>query len=204
VTRAQSTVTIALVAAAALATGALRHRADAAAAAVPVAALGVAPRVHPEGPPAAYTGGFGEPTCTECHFDADVNAGPGTLALDGVPATIAAGSTHTLTVRLTHAGQLRAGFMLSARTAAGVQAGTLAPADACVTITHAGDVAYAHHTLPGTELTGEERTWTVRWTADAVSPGTDVVFHLVGNATNDDASPFGDFVYATNVTVRVE
>ena len=199
-TRAQYTGVIALVAVAAAATGALRHPADAATVAAGRGAAGL----HPEGPPAAYTGGFGEPTCTECHFDADVNAGPGTLVLDGVSATVTAGSTHTLTVRLAHAGQLRAGFMLSARTAAGAQAGTLMPADACVTITHAGDVAYAHHTLPGTELTGDAKTWTVRWTADAVDPGTDVVFHIVGNATNDDASPFGDFVYATSTTVRVE
>lgn len=158
---------------------------------------------HPDAPPPAYTGGFGEPTCQECHFQRDIDSGPGTLALDGLAAHVDVGSTQRLTVTLVQAGQLRAGFMLSARTADGAQAGTLSAVDATATITRARDVAYLHHTLAGTAVAGDTATWTFDWTANDLAAGDSVVFHIVGNAANDDESPFGDYVYSAVKAVRV-
>lgn len=167
----------------------------------PVDGLHAAP--HPDAPPPAHTGGFGEPTCHECHFQRDVNAGTGTLVLGDLPAYVDVGSTHRLTVTLTHPGQARAGFMLSARTVDGAQAGTLDAVDATTTVTRAGDVAYLHHTLAGTAVAGDTAAWTFEWTANDLSAGDSVVFHLVGNAANDDESALGDYVYAASESVVV-
>ncbi len=158
---------------------------------------------HPENPPPAYTGGFGEPTCAECHFDSDVNAGGGTLSVHGLPDRILAGSTHSIEIRLAHPDMAVGGFMLSVRTADGAQAGTLHAGNGRTTITMADDVAYAHHTRTGTAAADAAATWTVQWTADGLSAGDSVHFHVVANAGNDDESPFGDFIYATSRQVPV-
>jgi len=41
--------------------------------------------VHEEGPPPGHTGGFGEPTCQECHSEFDVNASSGALGVEDSP-----------------------------------------------------------------------------------------------------------------------
>ncbi len=56
-------------------------------------------------------------------------------------------------------------------------------------------VQYAQHTRAGafTETPGVAR-WSIIWTAPSTG-GTSVVFHVAANATNDDDSEFGDFIY---------
>ncbi len=167
-----------------------------------------------EGPPPAHTGGFGEPTCRQCHSDAGLNEPGGRLAISGLPSAYVPGRTYELAVALERAGMLRAGFQLAARFAAGAssgrQAGVLSPTDARTavvsdSVTH---VSYIEHTLAGTALTTVEATrWTFRWTAPAGSGGERggaVVIHVTGNAVNDDDSPLGDFIYASVVQVAAE
>jgi hypothetical protein len=95
----------------------------------------------------------------------------------------------------------RAGFMLSTRTASGAQAGTLRPADASTTTTAAGGVAYIHHAPAGTHATHDTREWSFEWSTDGLAGGTDVMVHVAANAGNDDASPFGDWIYATELVI---
>jgi hypothetical protein len=83
-------------------------------------------RAFPYGAPPGTTGGFGEPTCMQCHFDGELNAAGGSLDVDGLPERYTPGETYRLIVRLRHAGTAAAGFQLSARTADGAQAGVLA------------------------------------------------------------------------------
>src|SRR5690606_8758969 len=49
-----------------------------------VAAAGVR-LPYPDRPPPAHTGGFGEPTCQQCHFDAPLNDPGGALYVEGLP-----------------------------------------------------------------------------------------------------------------------
>jgi len=156
--------------------------------------------LYAEHPPLAHTGGFGEPTCQVCHFGGELNGGTGRLGIGGLPDTVEAGTSVRLIVRL-RAEMARAGFMLAFRHPDGRPAGTLTPVDSARVAVHVpdtSDVPYAHHTLAGTELTSAgEATWRVHWTAPSGAADS-VRLHVAANAANDDASEFGDDIYATS------
>ncbi len=156
---------------------------------------------YPEAPPVAHTGGFGEPTCQQCHFDLPLNDPGGALTLDGVPDDYAAGARYLLTAQLIRPEMRRSGFQVSARFAdgarAGQQAGLLQPVNdhVDVVLDDASAIQYAHHTKPGTHLAAPDTArWTLAWTAPEAAGR--IVFHLTANAANDDASEFGDYVYS--------
>lgn len=163
------------------------------------------PAAYREGPPPAHTGGFGEPLCSQCHFGAPVNDTAGSLTIDA-PARFRAGEEYRIGVRLTRPGMAAAGFQLAIRFAdgdrAGRQAGTLEavdPGTAVTTDTTTG-ILYAHQTEAGASLGANgEAAWELRW----IAPPTrgDVVVHAAANAANDDASEFGDFIYATKLRI---
>ena len=79
-------------------------------------ALNLGPaRAFDFGPPDGFCGnppdGY---ACNVCHYDYDLNSGDGSLQLIGLPATAVAGTTYTLTVRLSDPQQKRWGFELTA------------------------------------------------------------------------------------------
>ena len=153
------------------------------------------PFAYPDAPPTAHTGGFGEPTCHRCHFDAPLDAPGGTLSLDGLPPKLEAGRRYRLTLTLARAGMQSAGFQLSARTADGRSAGRLEALGASVSVVRddSTGIVYAQHTEAGTALAAPDTArWTFAWTPSDTAAA---VFHAAANATNDDASEFGDFVY---------
>ena len=153
---------------------------------------------YPDRPAPAHTGGFGEPTCLACHFDGDFNPPGGGLSVEGWPERPEPGADYEITVRIAREEMGRAGFQLAVRTADGLQAGTLAPADDRSAVVESGGVEYLHHTLDGTALTGEaEAMWRFTWTApDTLAP---LRVHIAANAANDDASEFGDAIYADSL-----
>lgn len=165
------------------------------------------PGDHPDAPPPAHTGGFGEPTCHICHAEYELDGPYGSVSLEDVPEVAEPGSTHRVRVVVEAEGTVAAGFQLSARASDGVQAGRLRAVDDRVRVTPgatpAGDVLFAHQTQAGS--TGPERvrtTWTVEWVAPAAS--TEVVWSLSANSANGDNSPFGDLVWTTTASSRVK
>ena len=153
----------------------------------------------------AHTGGFDEPTCAECHFGAPLNGDDGDVALRA-PEAFAVGEAYRLEVRLRHPGMAAAGFQLAVRFAegdrAGAQAGQLAPMDGrtAVTTDTATGVAYGHQTLAGAvPLEPGATRWVMEWTAPDTMAAVQV--HVAANAANDDASEFGDFIFATHQRV---
>lgn len=159
-----------------------------------------------DGPPPAHTGGFDEPTCRACHFDADLNEAPGAVALRGLPETLDGGTGAVdVTVELRRPGTSRGGFQLSARYAdgpeAGSQAGGFEVDGRTAEVTREGDVAYVHHGPDGTEAaTPGTLRWRIRWLPPERPRGA-VAFHVAANAADDDASEFGDHIYTDRVTV---
>lgn len=176
----------------------------------------VGARAYLTGPPPGHTGGFGEPDCTACHFDAPVNPEGGELRVDGLPDRYAPGASYRLRVTLEAPELGRAGFQLSARFGKGdrrgASAGTLMARDSTVQVISAEesdgdgepDLHYAQHTEAGTgpPARGSARRyeWIVRWRAPEAPDGP-VLFHAAANAANDDASEFGDRVFTLEVRV---
>jgi hypothetical protein len=157
---------------------------------------------YPDGAPPGFSGGFGEDSCTACHFDYDLNQPPGSVALSGIPAAYTPGTSYAITIALGRPGTARAGFQLTARFEDGTQAGALAaPVGAedriAVTPEASTGVLYAHQRDAGSRPSGESAArWTVRWTAPATGTAA-VLFHVAANAADGDGSASGDYVYTT-------
>ena len=157
---------------------------------------------YPFGAPPGLTGGFGEPTCTQCHFDGTLNGGGGSLSVEGLPERYAPGETYRLIVRLRQGEMGAAGFQLAARTEAGAQAGRLAGGDGRAQVQDGpGGVQYAGHTEAGSAPTeAGTAAWTLAWTAPPPGAGP-VRVHVAANAADGDDSPLGDHVYASEFAV---
>lgn len=157
---------------------------------------------YADGAPPGFSGGFREDSCQACHFHEPPNAPPGTLTVEGVPATFAAGQRYALTISLRRDDMKLAGFQLTARVKdSGAQAGTITagPADSDrVKIESSGGVQYAGHRRRGSTLTdGGIARWVVEWTAP--SSGGAVIFHVAANAADGDERVDGDFIYTASL-----
>ncbi|CAN5517194.1 hypothetical protein BH23BAC4_BH23BAC4_16330 [soil metagenome] len=159
--------------------------------------------LFPEDPAPGHTGGFGEPTCTACHFDAPVNDPAGSLDILDLPKRIGPNEPVEFFVTLRHPQLVMAGFQLTIRDGEGRQAGTIEPVDERAARTEgAGGVEYLHHSAQGnTPDSNEGARWRVRWTPDRAGH---VVAHVAAIAANGDASEFGDFVFADSLQIRVK
>ena len=160
-------------------------------------------RAYPYGAPPGSTGGFGEHTCQLCHFGAELNDPAGSLTIEGLPEQYTPGQAYRLIVRLRRPQMASAGFQLSIRTAAGTQAGTLAPADSVrAKVEAARGIQYAGHTEPGSRVpTPSAAEWPLLWTAPATAAGP-LTLSASANAADGDSSPLGDWVYAVEGAAR--
>lgn len=156
-----------------------------------------------EGPPAAHTGGFGEPTCQECHFGADLNAPGGVLRLEGLPTTYLPDQSYPLTITMHKPGIAAGGFQLSARFEDGTQAGVVQSIDITTQISRsATDIQYIYHSYLGTTPTASDTVhWEILWQAPPDTSRT-VLFHVVANAGNGDNSPFDDYIYQDSILTQ--
>ena len=157
---------------------------------------------YKDGPLPNLTGGFGERSCRSCHLDNPLNATGGTLSITGVPRACAPGKTYSIAVSLEREGMKRAGFEMSARFGTGEhkakQAGSWRSLDQRAQVVASQtdpSVQFVQHTTAGTLAPSRgANKWSVEWTAPDELAGP-VQFNLAANASNDDASPLGDFIY---------
>jgi len=171
--------------------------------ATPFPRRSAAPLSHADGPPAGYTGGFGEPTCHECHSEFAVDEPTGFLGVEGLPSLYQPGGTYRVSVVLRGDDMERAGFQGAFRFSSGPQggrqAGRVAPGDTSVMIRSHDGIDYVQHTRGGSVVNpGNMTVWQVRWTAPAASDP--VVFHVAANNANGDDSPLGDFIYTAEAS----
>src|SRR5690606_38196650 len=152
------------------------------------------------GPIPGHTGGFNENSCHVCHLEFPVNSGHATggqFYVAGVPKSYNPGSTYPVTVVISHPGQSRWGFQLSARfQESGEQAGTLVPTDENTLIQEANGIQYISHTQVGTRegLRDGPVQFTFNWVAPTTGSGP-IFFNAAGNAANSSGDPLGDYIY---------
>jgi hypothetical protein len=154
-----------------------------------------AARPYLDGPPPGTTGGFGEPTCAQCHYDVEHPDPAGQLEVRGFPESWRPGERYLLSVGLHRPGMGRGGFQLAIRFSSGEQAGTITSIDDRTSIETLHGISYAYQTVLGADLpTPGENVWKLEWRAPEPAALT-VVLHAVGNAANNDDSQFGDHIY---------
>jgi len=171
-----------------------------------VIALPLAVSAFKEGPYPNVTGGFGEQTCHLCHLDNPVNAPGGAVVLDGIPPAFVPGQTYPVTVTIRREGLRRGGFEIAARFAGGRQKGRQAGSWRLVDaraqlIPGAVDKALTfvqHNQIGSRAATPGASTWTIEWTAPPAETGA-VQFNVAANASNNDDSPLGDYIYVKAV-----
>lgn len=164
---------------------------------------------YADGAPPGFSGGFGESACDACHFENEINAGPGQLTLSGVPERFTPGERYTLTVTLTRPEMKVGGFQLTARTAdGGAQAGAFGDpsADAKrvrLSIFSPDSVQYMQQSREGAgaEPPGILR-WEVVWTAP--TSAVPVQFNVAANAGDGDDSVRGDYVYTATARTTAQ
>jgi hypothetical protein len=155
-----------------------------------------------EGPYPNVTGGFGEQSCHLCHLDNPVNAPGGTLTIAGVPEKFTPGTVYPITVTIAREDMRRGGFEIAARFAAGRQkgrqAGSWTLTDARTQLIPGAvdkGLTFVQHNLAGSRVAATgENSWTIDWTAPASAPAP-VQFNVAANASNNDDSPLGDYIY---------
>jgi hypothetical protein len=171
-----------------------------------VIALPLAASAFKEGPYPNVTGGFGQQTCHLCHLDNPINAPGGAVTLEGIPAAFAPGQTYPVTITISRQGLRRGGFEIAARFAGGKhkgrQAGSWQLVDArAQLIPGAVDRALTfvqHNQIGSRTLTPGANRWTIEWTAPPAANGP-VQFNVAANASNNDDSPLGDYIYVKAV-----
>ena len=156
---------------------------------------------YADGAPPGFSGAFGEQSCHACHFDGEVNAPPGQVAIEGVPDRFTPGAAYPLTISLQRADLRTGGFQLTARFVdGGAQAGTLAvrPDDGNrLKVESRDDVLYVNQRSAGAPVDSPGMaSWTVLWTAPIA--GGPVRLDVAANAGNRDENAGGDHVFTAS------
>lgn len=160
---------------------------------------------YPEHLTGAFTGGFGEETCRNCHFDYDLNPDGGELKVSGLESNFKPGDTVEITLEVSREELGKAGFQLSARFADGQQAGTFILDDnsrVMFTSSAPDSIQYVQHSAEGVEPIGNGMNkWAIQWKPPDQKPSP-IIFNIAANAGNGDQSEFGDFIYAEEIKVN--
>jgi hypothetical protein len=152
------------------------------------------------GPDPQLTAGFGEGTCRKCHNSYALNQGRtvgGVFQILGVPKVYDPGMTYPLRVVIGQPGQSRWGFELSVRfSASGQQAGQLVPLNSLTQVKESAGIQYIEHTAAGTREGTNDGPVEFEFNWIAPAPATEaVLFNASGNASDEDGSPQGDYIY---------
>lgn len=155
------------------------------------------------GPVNKKTGAPGEGICvqSDCHITHEVNSGPGTLILHGVPTVYQPGKLYPLTVELAQEGQSRWGFQVTVINDSLVRSGEIVKYDEDLTQLDDDDVEgkeryYLNHTREGTFRGTDDGPvkWNFTWRAPEEPEGS-ISFYVAGNAANGNKKPTGDYIY---------
>ncbi|OFY84947.1 MAG: hypothetical protein A3F72_18365 [Bacteroidetes bacterium RIFCSPLOWO2_12_FULL_35_15] len=140
--------------------------------------------------------------CTSCHADFALNTGGGSVTIASSPSLASgytAGADYTISVTVTKSGQSAFGFGFEALKSGNTDGGILSAINAgSKSLVVAGPTNMVHD---GSGIGSGTFTFTFNWKAPATSTGT-VTFYAAGNATDDDGTASGDYVYTSSLVVN--
>lgn len=153
---------------------------------------------NPSNPPTGSTGAPGELTCAQagCHSG---GAYTGTVALTGVPDTVVANTTYTLTLTNT-SNAPRAGFQLVCLDATNAQCGTLT-AGTGSSVEIASGKQYMGQSTPKL-LSAGATSWTFTWKSPATLINSAITFYFVSLSANGNGGTAGDNALKSTKVVR--
>jgi len=156
------------------------------------------------GPPANRNGLSGI-FCTLCHRTNELNSGPGSVRIVGLPSAWLPNETYRLQVIVSDPIAIRFGFQFSATGANGDQAGDLIPATDGRTQIVTGTVndkvvQFIEHNSVGSTI-GSSNIFQFSFRTPADPSFGSIRFNVAGNAANGNGANTGDFIYATEVTL---
>ena len=158
----------------------------------------------------AYTGAISEGNCTSCHSSYSlVTSGTQWNRIrmrSNIPSTgYLPDSTYTITITYAESGISKFGFQLTGLDTTNAAAGTFSTSDTR-TSTSSTSVGGKTRYYIGQTTTGSARVatdstaWTFKWKAPSTNVGK-VKFYTTVNATNNNGSDNGDYIYKKDFTI---
>jgi len=158
--------------------------------------------LNPNNPPVAKTGAPGESTCSTtsgCHSG---GLFVGTVSISGLPDTVVANQTYSLTLTNT-SNAVRAGFQLTSWDGANAMSGTLTAGTGVSIGSGTAGKKYARQSAPKT-LSGGSASWNFTWTAPATASGNKITFYFVSLCANNANGKSGDNAIQANKSVVLQ
>ncbi len=146
--------------------------------------------LHSSGPQPGVTGAPGETTCSTtagCHFGGTET---GTVAISGLPDTVLANTTYTLTVKANSTNAVKGGFQITCLDNTNLAIGTLSPGTGQIDQTDAGR-QYVNHNTPKIYANGTV-SWSLTWKSPASSKNNPITFYTASLLANGNGGMSGD------------
>lgn len=157
-----------------------------------------------------YTGAISEGNCTSCHASYSLvtsgNQWNRIRMKSDIPSTgYLPDSTYTITLTYAETGIAKFGFQLTALDTTNAAAGTFSTADSRTSTSSTsvgGKTRYyiGQTTTGATRVATDSTAWTFKWKAPSSNVGK-VKFFINLNATNNNGSDNGDYIYKKDFTI---
>ena len=152
-------------------------------------------------PPNGRTGAPGDSTCNSCH-SGNNSALDGEVSFDGLPSTIDANTTYTITVTVDNpnGNGVKGGFQWVALDGSNNDAGSMNNPGNDSGIALAGGRTYHEHQPAQPFNSSNEISYTVDWTAPSGPDGETITFWAAGLISNGSGNNSGDRTTFTNIS----
>jgi len=163
--------------------------------------------LHPVVSGSGFTGAPTDSACSQCHTGTNSNL-DGTVTIDGLPSTIDAGATYTLTVTVTNpnGNAVKGGFQMLVLNGTNGNAGTFGSAPANTTIlTGSSSRKYFGHSPAQNFPASNELSFTIDWTAPTTVGSNPVIkFYASAVIANGANGNQNDRVVLTNQIIPIQ
>lgn len=154
-------------------------------------------------PPNARTGAPGEQLCSGCHGGGSYS---GTVEIDGLPSTVIAGETYTitLTTTATAGNPITGGFQIVALNSSNQNVGDLIVVNGAETGTEtSGGREYMEH-RGDKSFSGNSASWTFDWQAPNGPNGANLKMYFSAVMANNNSGSTGDVMVNSNYSFTLQ